>query len=213
MLTGIGYKLSSLLISLSQGNVMLLLILTMVTSVILGMGMPTSAAYVLLATLIVPALENLGIAKIAAHFFVFYFGIMANVTPPVAVAAYTAAGIAKGDAMKTGFVAWRLSLAGFLMPFMFCMNPALLGKGTNGEIILAIMSALIGAYGLVTAVQRYFKGNLSWPKTIVVLLGSVSTMMPGIKSDIFGLICLGSIYAIQIIKSKKSYDEGEVNVA
>lgn len=213
MLTGIGYKLSSLLISLSQGNVMLLLILTMVTSVILGMGMPTSAAYVLLATLIVPALENLGIAKIAAHFFVFYFGIMANVTPPVAVAAYTAAGIAKGDAMKTGFVAWRLSLAGFLMPFMFCMNPALLGKGTNGEIILAIMSALIGAYGLATAVQRYFKGNLSWPKTIVVLLGSVSTMMPGIKSDIFGLICLGSIYAIQIIKSKKSYDEGEVNVA
>ena len=213
MLTGIGYKLSSLLISLSQGNVMLLLILTMVTSVILGMGMPTSAAYVLLATLIVPALENLGIAKIAAHFFVFYFGIMANVTPPVAVAAYTAAGIAKGDAMKTGFVAWRLSLAGFLMPFMFCLNPALLGKGTNGEIILAIMSALIGAYGLATAVQRYFKGNLSWPKTIVVLLGSVSTMMPGIKSDIFGLICLGSIYAIQIIKSKKSYDEGEVNVA
>lgn len=213
MLTGIGYKLSSLLISLSQGNVMLLLVLTMVTSVILGMGMPTSAAYVLLATLIVPALENLGIAKIAAHFFVFYFGIMANVTPPVAVAAYTAAGIANGDAMKTGFVAWRLSLAGFLMPFMFCLNPALLGKGTNGEIILAIISALIGAYGLATAVQRYFKGNLSWTKTIVVLLGSVATMMPGIKSDIFGLVCLGTIYTLQIIKSKKSYDKGEVNVA
>lgn len=98
------------------------------------------------------------------------------------------------------------------MPFMFCLNPALLGKGTNGEIILAIISALIGAYGLATAVQRYFKGNLSWPKTIVVLLGSVATMMPGIKSDIFGLVCLGTIYALQIIKSKKSYSKGEVNV-
>ena len=136
MLTGIGYKLSSLLITLSGGNVYLLLLLTMLTSVILGMGMPTSAAYVLLATLIVPALEELGVVKIAAHFFVFYFGIMANVTPPVAVAAYTAAGIAEGDSMKTGLVAWRLSLAGFLMPFMFCINPALLGQGSTGEILM-----------------------------------------------------------------------------
>lgn len=147
MLTGIGYKLSSLLIAISGGNVFLLLFLTMLTSVILGMGMPTSAAYVLLATLIVPALEQLGVMKIAAHFFVFYFGIMANVTPPVAVAAYTAAGIANADAMKTGLIAWRLSLAGFLMPFMFCINPALIGKGAPAEIVMAIVTALIGSFG------------------------------------------------------------------
>ncbi|MDO4268508.1 MAG: TRAP transporter permease [Eubacteriales bacterium] len=203
MLTGIGYKLSSLLITVSGGNVMLLLFLTMVTSVILGMGMPTSAAYVLLATLIVPALEELGIMKIAAHFFVFYFGIMANVTPPVAVAAYTAAGIAESDAMKTGLTAWRLSLAGFLMPFMFCINPALLGKGSTAEIILAIITALAGSYGLATAVQRYFKGKLSWPKTILALAGAVCMMMPGSVTDVIGLACLAVVYGAQIMHARR----------
>lgn len=204
MLTGIGYKLSSLLIAVSGGHMMLLLLLTMVTSVILGMGMPTSAAYVLLATLIVPALQELGVMKIAAHFFVFYFGIMANVTPPVAVAAYTAAGIAEADAMKTGLIAWRLSLAGFLLPFMFCINPALLGKGATSEIILAIITALIGSYGLATAVQRYFKGVLSWPKTAIVLIGAICMMMPGNLTDLVGIACLGSVYCLQIIKSRKA---------
>ncbi|MBT9778053.1 TRAP transporter fused permease subunit [Clostridium sp. MCC353] len=204
MLTGIGYKLSSLLIALSGGHVFLLLFLTMLTSVILGMGMPTSAAYVLLATLIVPALEELGVMKIAAHFFVFYFGIMANVTPPVAVAAYTAAGIAKADSMKTGLVAWRLSLAGFLMPFMFCINPALIGQGTMVEIILAIATALIGSYGLATAVQRYFKGNLNWFQTIVVLAGSIFMMVPGTMTDAIGIICIGFVYSVQIGKEKKA---------
>lgn len=204
MLTGIGYKLSSLLIALSGGHVFLLLFLTMLTSVILGMGMPTSAAYVLLATLIVPALEELGVMKIAAHFFVFYFGIMANVTPPVAVAAYTAAGIAKADSMKTGLVAWRLSLAGFLMPFMFCINPALIGQGTTVEIILAIATALIGSYGLATAVQRYFKGNLNWFQTIVVLAGSIFMMVPGTMTDAIGIICIGFVYSVQIGKEKKA---------
>lgn len=203
MLTGIGYKLSSLLIALSGGNVFLLLFLTMVTSVILGMGMPTSAAYVLLATLIVPALEELGVVKIAAHFFVFYFGIMANVTPPVAVAAYTAAGIAEADSMKTGLVAWRLSLAGFLMPFMFCINPALIGQGTTLEIIAAIITALIGSYGLATAVQRYFKGNLSWPRTIIVLAGSIFMMVPGTATDLIGVVCIGVVYGMQIMKAKR----------
>ena len=190
MLTGIGYKLSSLLIALSGGHVFLLLFLTMLTSVILGMGMPTSAAYVLLATLIVPALEELG--------------VMANVTPPVAVAAYTAAGIAKADSMKTGLTAWRLSLAGFLMPFMFCINPALIGQGTTLEIIMAIATALIGSYGLATAVQRYFKGNLSWLQTILVLAGSICMMVPGTMTDVIGIVFIGFVYSVQIGKEKKA---------
>ena len=211
MLTGIGYKLSSLLIEISQGNLLLLLFLTMATSIVLGMGMPTSAAYVLLATLIVPALENLGVTKIAAHFFVFYFGIMANVTPPVAVAAYTAAGIANGDAIKTGFLAWRLSLAGFLMPFAFCLNPALLGHGTKSEVTLAIIAALVGAYGIATAVQRYFMGNLSWLKTIIIFIGCGFTVLPGIKSVVIGIGCIGAVYVFQILKSKQTYKEGDKN--
>ena len=195
MLTGIGYKLSSILVEVSGGHVMILLFLTMVVSVILGMGLPTSGAYILLATLIVPALTDLGVAKISAHFFVFYFGIMANVTPPVAIAAYTAAGIAGADAMKTGFIAWRLSLAGFLLPFLFCLNPALLGKGDAGEIALAIITATAGAFALACALQRYFKGTLSWPATIALFIGSVLMLMPGLVSDIVGcvliVLCLG----------------------
>ena len=203
MLTGIGYKLSSLLITVSQGNVYLLLFLTMLTSVILGMGMPTSAAYVLLATLIVPALQQMGVAKIAAHFFVFYFGIMANVTPPVAVAAYTAAGIADADAMKTGLIAWRLSLAGFLMPFMFCINPALIGQGSGGEIALAIITALIGSFGLACAVQRYFKGVLSLLQTFMVLAGSVCMMTPGSLTDVIGIVLIGIVFVHQTMKARK----------
>lgn len=204
MLTGIGYKLSSLLIALSGGHVFLLLFLTMVTSVILGMGMPTSAAYVLLATLIVPALEELGVAKLAAHFFVFYFGIMANVTPPVAVAAYTAAGIAEANSMKTGLTAWRLSLAGFLMPFIFCMNPALIGQGSAVEITLAVVTALVGSFGLATGIQRYFKGRLSVIQTVIVLAGSIGMMVPGSVTDIAGCLLLGIVYGTQILKKKRT---------
>ena len=203
MLTGIGYKLSSLLITVSQGNVYLLLFLTMITSVILGMGMPTSAAYVLLATLIVPALQQMGVAKIAAHFFVFYFGIMANVTPPVAVAAYTAAGIADADAMRTGLIAWRLSLAGFLMPFMFCINPALIGQGSGIDITLAIVTALIGSFGLAAAVQRYLKGNLSWLLTLAILAGSICMMMPESLTDVIGIVLIGAVFGVQTLRAKK----------
>jgi TRAP transporter 4TM/12TM fusion protein len=204
MLTGIGYKLSSILVTVSGGHVLVLLFLTMITSIILGMGIPTSAAYILLATLIVPALEDLGVAKIAAHFFVFYFGIMANVTPPVAVAAYTAAGIAKADAMMTGFIAWRLSLAGFLMPFIFALNPALLGQGSPGSIVLAIITAVIGTYALACAVQRYFKGKINWILTIVLLGGSLAMILPGIVTDLAGLVIIVMVFTYQIIRAKNS---------
>ena len=204
MLTGIGYKLSSILVEISGGSVYILLFLTMVVSVILGMGLPTSGAYILLATLIVPALEDLGVAKIAAHFFVFYFGIMANVTPPVAIAAYTAAGIAGADSMKTGFIAWRLSLAGFLLPFLFCLNPALLGKGDPGEIALAIITATIGAFALACALQRYFKGNLSWPMTIALFIGAVLMLMPGLQSDVIGCVLIVFCLGMQIYRARNT---------
>jgi TRAP transporter 4TM/12TM fusion protein len=203
MLTGIGYRLSSLLIEFSHGYVLLLLFLTMVTSIILGMGIPTSAAYILQATLIVPALEDMGVAKIAAHFYVFYFAIMANVTPPVAIAAYTAAGIAQADSMKTGFIALRLSLAGFLIPYLFALNPALLGQGTAWEVSSAVITAIIGCFALACAVQRYFKGPLNWPATILIFVGSVGMIMPGTISDIAGLAIIAVIFTFQIIRAKR----------
>ena len=204
LLTGIGYKLSSILVSVSGGNVLILLFLTMAVSIILGMGLPTSGAYILLATLIAPALTDLGVAKIAAHFFVFYFGIMANVTPPVAIAAYTAAGIAESDSMRTGFIAWRLSLAGFLLPFLFCLNPALLGKGAAGDIALAIVTAGIGTFALACSLQRYFKGVLPWSLAAALFIGSVLMLMPGLKSDIAGCLIIMVCIAVQMARAKKA---------
>lgn len=203
MLTGIGYKLSSILVEISGGSVFILLFLTMTVSLILGMGMPTSGAYILLATLIVPALTDLGVAKISAHFFVFYFGIMANVTPPVAIAAYTAAGISGGDAMKTGFVAWRLSMAGFLMPYLWCLNPALLGQGTAGEIAQAVVTALMGTFALACSLQRYFKCAMSWPVTVLLFLGAILMLHPGLVTDIAGIIIIVVCLYYQILKAKK----------
>ncbi len=204
MLTGIGYKLSSILIDVSGGQVLVLLLLTMVVSIILGMGMPTSAAYILLATLIVPALTDMGIEKIAAHFFVFYFGIMANITPPVAIASYAAASIAESSAMKTGFLAWRLALAGFLMPFMWCFNPAILGIGSGVQIAVAAVSGLLGAFALACALQRYFKGDLSLLVSGLFLVGAVCSMIPGTLTDVIGLACIAAAVAWQLVKGKKT---------
>ena len=206
MLTGLGYKLSSILVDISNGNVFILLFLTMIVSVILGMGMPTSGAYILLATLIVPALTDLGINLLSAHFFVFYFGVLANITPPVAIASYTAAGISGADAMKTGFVAWRLSLAGFILPFLFAFNPALISQGQPMQIVQAVFTATVGIFGLACAIQRYFKGNLSILKSGLLLLGSLSMMVVGTFSDLLGAAIIILILGTQFIKAKKSTD-------
>lgn len=199
MMTGLGYKLSSLLVEISGGNVFLLLLFTMCVSIVLGMGMPTSGAYILLATLIVPSLKEWGIPELAAHFFVFYFGVLANVTPPVAIASYTAAGIAKADTMRTGLEGLRLCLAGFLMPYMFCFNPVLLGDGSPVEIIMAIITATIGIFGLACSLHRFFLYKLSIFKTGLLLLGSLGMMMPGTLTDVIGIAIVGVILASQYL--------------
>jgi TRAP-type uncharacterized transport system fused permease subunit len=152
------------------------------------MGMPTSGAYILLATLIVPSLTALGIPKLAAHMFVFYFGVLANVTPPVAIASYTAAGIAKSDAMKTGFEAFRLCLPGFIMPYLFCYGPALIMEGSPREIIQAAITATIGIFAMSCSLERFFIYKLNWVKTILLLAGSLGMMIPGTLTDLVGIV-------------------------
>ncbi|MCF3933854.1 TRAP transporter permease [Acuticoccus sp. M5D2P5] len=192
MLTGLALRLSGLLIDFSGGNLMVLLFLTMGVSIILGMGLPTSAVYVVLASLVVPAMVKLGVEPMAAHLFVLYFGVMANVTPPVAIAAYAGAGLAGADPTRTGVIAFRLALAGFILPFLWVYNPALIMQGPLPQIILAGLSALIGILSLAATVQGYLFSSIARIHERVLLgIGAFMLIKAGLMTDLIGLGAIG----------------------
>ena len=141
--TGLGLSLSSGIIASSGGILLIALFLVMIVSLILGIGLPTTAAYVLTAALAAPALERMGVDPLAAHLFCFYFAIIACVTPPVSICAYAGAGIADADPVKTGFIAAKLALVGFVIPYMFVYNPALITHGSLANIIFSSITALM----------------------------------------------------------------------
>jgi len=141
MLTGLALRFSSILVEISGGSLPILLVLTMVSSVILGMGLPATACYILLAVLAAPAIIELGVIPMAAHMFVFYFGCISNITPPVCMAAYAASGIAQASPNRIGYTAMRLGIAGFIVPFMFVYGPALILEGSLLEIISVFTTA------------------------------------------------------------------------
>ena len=147
-MTGLGLKIAGLIVTWSRGQLFLALPLTMLASILLGMALPTTAKYVVLSTLAAPALVRLGIPAMAAHMFILYFGVVADITPPVALAAYAGAGLAKANAMKTGWTACQVGLAAFIVPFMFAYSPSLVLIGTGGEILLAFITASIGVVTL-----------------------------------------------------------------
>jgi TRAP-type uncharacterized transport system fused permease subunit len=187
MLSGLALRLSGILINFSGGNLFVLLILTMGVSLILGMGLPTSAVYVVLATLIVPAMTQIGVDLMAAHMFVFYFGVLANVTPPVAIAAYTGAGLAGADSTRTGLIAFRLALAGFLLPFMWIYNPSLLMQGDVGNILVAAGTGIAGVLSLASAVQGYLLGaHARWHERLLLGIAALALINPGLMTDMVG---------------------------
>lgn len=151
---GIGF--SSYVLSLSRGILPLALFLTMIGSIILGMGIPTTAQYIITSTLAAPALYEMGVPMISAHLFCLYFGVLADVSPPVALATYAAAGIAKSNPMKTGYTALMTAVAGFLVPYMFVYNPYLLLQGDIWHIIIGCGTALVGIIGLSAGVQGFW---------------------------------------------------------
>jgi len=155
-LTGIGLKIAHLVLSLSGGNIFFALVLTMVASIILGMGLPTTAKYIILVTIAGPALVTLGILPLAAHLFVFYCGIFADVTPPVALAAYAATGISGGDSFKTGLIAFRLAIAGFIVPYVFCFdNGLILLNSSLTNIFILILTTIVGITLVISALEGY----------------------------------------------------------
>jgi TRAP transporter 4TM/12TM fusion protein len=196
-LTGLGLMLSSILIELSHGNLFLLLLMTMVASIILGMGVPPVAAYIILAILVVPALINMGVYPLAAHLFVFYFGTIAGITPPMAPDAFVAAGIADSPMMKTALTACRLAIVIFILPYIFVYDNALLMIGNFWQIIWVSLTALLGVFALAAAVQNFMSKKLPFLLRIVLLGTSFSLIIPGLKTDLLGMILLFSIIFYQ----------------
>ncbi|WP_368505443.1 TRAP transporter permease [Alkalihalophilus sp. As8PL] len=197
-LTGLGLTFSRFMVDLAGGNLLVLLILMAIASIILGMGMPTVSAYVILSILGVPALMDLGVNLIAAHMFVFYFGVLSGLTPPVAITAYTTAGIAGSSPNGTAFYAMRIGLGGFFIPFIFVYNPGLLMQGAGvGEIIFTTVSALISCFIFAAAVEGYLNGILNVIQRIVLFVGAISLVIPGMITDFIGIVLLIMILVLK----------------
>lgn len=193
-LTGIGLRMSELIVTISGGNLLAALMLTAIGSIILGMGLPTTAAYVVLAALGAPALVQLGVPLLAAHLFIFYFGCISNVTPPVSLAAFAAAGISGSPALKTAVSAALLAGAGFLVPFMFVYGPELLLIGNPVEIMLAFVTGLLGVIALASAGMGYARRPLRVWERVIALGAALFLVYPGLPTDAVGLLLLAFVF-------------------
>lgn len=207
--TGVGLKLASALLELAGGKLLPAMFFTMVTSLILGMGVPTTANYVITSTIAAPALVQMGVPVLAAHMFAFYFGIIADVTPPVALAAYAGAGIAGADPMKTGVNAAKLSVAAFIIPYIFVLNPVLLMIDVTAVgLIQPLITAVIGMWGLSVSLIGYFYAPINVVNRVLFFVGGLCMIDPGSLTDIIGIVLLSILAFIQFKKAKKIAEMG-----
>lgn len=189
--TGVGLKIATALLDLSGGQLLLAMFFTMVTSLILGMGVPTTANYVITSTIAAPALIQMGIPVLAAHMFAFYFGIVADVTPPVALAAYAGAGIAGANPMRTGVIAAKLAIAAFIVPYVFVLSPELLMINATGLTILySTLTALVGMWGASIAMIGFCQNVLNYPQRLMFFAGGICMIIPGVFTDLAGVTLL-----------------------
>lgn len=203
-LTGLGIRISSLLLLLSGGKMAALLIITMIAGLILGMGMTTSSVYIILSVLVAPALIQMNVPALAAHMFTFYFGILSAITPPVAVASYAAASVVKDNPMKLGFAAWTVGIPGYIIPYMFLYNPELLLLGSIPEIILVTTLSLIATWFMSMSIEGFYKSEINIIGRIIILIGAILLIKPGLLSGMIGIGLAGTIILPQYIKYKKS---------
>ena len=192
LLTGLGIKIGDFVLYFSGGHLYLALPFIMLASLVLGMGLPSLVCYILLAVTTAPPLIRMGVPPMAAHMFIFYFGMLSMVTPPVAMAAYAGAALAKSEPMKTGFVAWKFALAAFLLPYMFVYSPSLLLMGHAGECILASVTSIIGAVCLSASIVGYLNRKLTFFWRTVSFAAALLLIKPGWITDLIG-ICLALI--------------------
>jgi len=199
--TGVGLKLASALLDLSGGLVLPSMFLTMITAILLGMGVPTTANYVITSTIAAPALIQMGVPILAAHMFVFYFGIIADVTPPVALAAYAGSGISGGNALRTGINASKLAIAAFIIPYMFVLNPELiLMHGVTLNLGLSLLTALVGMVALSSSLIGYLAAPLKNFERLILGAGGLMMIKPGLVTDIAGVAIFAAILFLQLRK-------------
>ena len=203
--TGLASILINAIVQLA-GNVTIIgLVLTMLCCIVLGMGVPTTANYCIMASTCAPILIQLNFPVVAAHFFVFYFGIVADITPPVALAAYAGSAIAKSDPMKTGLNATKLAIAAFIVPYIFAYSPALLFENISGwwEVAQICVSALLGIFGIAAALNGHLYKKLSWVFRLLLAIGGLGMMIPGTLTDVVGLALVAIVVVVQYLAVKR----------
>ena len=203
--TGLASKLISSIVALSGNTLIIGLFLTMLCCIILGMGVPTTANYCIMAATCAPILIKLGVPQVAAHFFVFYFGIVADITPPVALAAYAGSAIAKSNPMRTGVNATKLAIAAFIVPYIFAYSPVLLFENVSGffEVVQICVSAFIGIFGVAACLNGYMFKEINVVLRIALLAGGLTLIIPGLVTDIIGLVLVLGVVAYQYISAKR----------
>lgn len=203
-MTGLANMMINGIVALAGSQVIVALFLTMLCCIVLGMGVPTTANYCIMAATCAPILIKMGVPDLAAHFFVFYFGIVADLTPPVALAAYAGAAIAQANPMKTAITSTKLAIGAFIVPYIFALNPAMLFINTNaGEVILICITSVIGMFGVSSALEGYFLHNMRWYERAAAAIGGLLLIYPGIVTDIIGLGLVGIILLSQVLTKKK----------
>jgi len=203
-LTGLGLKLGEGLFSLTGGLILPTLFFTMITSLVLGMGVPTTANYLITSVIAAPIIMKLGVPALAAHMFAFYFGILADITPPVALAAYAGSAISGGNAFKTGCNATKLAIGAFIIPYIFVLSPELILIDTVWyEVIQIICTSLIGMLGVSACMTGYLMGKTAWWERILLLAGGLMLIIPGLITDLCGIGLVGGVAAFQYITYRK----------
>lgn len=209
--TGLASRIIGGVVNLSKAvpnptlGLLLAMFMTMLCCIVLGMGVPTTANYCIMASTCAPILIQLGIPRVAAHFFVFYFGIVADITPPVALAAYAGSAIAKSDPMKTGLTATKLAIAAFIVPYMFCLNPSmiLMNEGFIHSVEL-IITSLIGLFGVSLALEGYLVKPLHWSLRVLSAVSGLLLIYAGLVTDIIGICGIAIVFAYCLIAKKKA---------
>ena len=202
-MTGLANTLINGIVALANGKVIIALFLTMLCCIVLGMGVPTTANYCIMAATCAPILVRMGVPVVAAHFFVFYFGIVADLTPPVALAAYAGAAIAGANPMKTALQSTKLAIGAFIVPYIFALNPAMLFVDTTaGEVILIVITSLIGMFGVAAGLEGYMLRKTSWWERLLSVAGGLLLIYPGLVTDVVGLVLVGLVLVVQLLENR-----------
>ena len=211
-MTGLANVIINGIVVLAGDSVLIALFLTMICCIVLGMGVPTTATYCIMAATCAPILVRMGVPMVAAHFFVFYFGIVADLTPPVALAAYAGAAIAQANPMKTALQATKLAIGAFIVPYAFALSPSMLLIDTTVlDVGLIVITSLIGIASVSAAMEGYLVGNLNWFRRLLALVGGLMMIYPGTRTDIIGLALSGLVVALCLLdKKKKTALKGEM---